>query len=85
MEDSELFLDFFSKTILDNRPIMIFVRNNKKLMGYVRAFDRHLNLVMDNVKELWTSKNCKKKVEFHERVFPKLIIRGDSIILVLRM
>ncbi|KAG5567060.1 hypothetical protein RHGRI_002583 [Rhododendron griersonianum] len=29
-------------------------RNKKKLLGCVRAFDRHCNMVLENVREMWT-------------------------------
>lgn len=29
-------------------------RNNHKLLARVKAFDRHCNLVLENVKEMWT-------------------------------
>ena len=31
-----------------------FQRNNKKLLGRVKAFDRHCNMVLEGVKEMWT-------------------------------
>jgi small nuclear ribonucleoprotein D2 len=34
--------------------ILINCRNNKKLLGRVKAFDRHCNMVLENVKEMWT-------------------------------
>lgn len=34
--------------------VLINCRNNKKLLGRVRAFDRHCNMVLENVKEMWT-------------------------------
>ncbi|AFP65482.1 small nuclear ribonucleoprotein SM D2 (nucleomorph) [Chroomonas mesostigmatica CCMP1168] len=85
MDKNESPLDFFSEIIIGNRPVMIFIRNNKKLLGYIRAFDRHMNLIIDNGKEIWTSKCSKKKVKFHEKFFPKLVLRGDSIILIVRV
>ena len=33
---------------------MINCRNNRKLLGRVKAFDRHCNMVLENVKEMWT-------------------------------
>ena len=33
---------------------MNIVRNNKKLLGRVKAFDRHCNMVLEGVKEMWT-------------------------------
>ena len=34
--------------------VLINVRNNHKLLARVKAFDRHCNMVLENVKELWT-------------------------------
>ncbi len=34
--------------------VLINCRNNKKLLGRVKAFDRHCNMVLENVKEMWT-------------------------------
>ena len=31
-----------------------YFRNNKKLLGRVKAFDRHCNMVLEGVKEMWT-------------------------------
>ena len=33
---------------------ILFFRNNKKLLGRVKAFDRHCNMVLEGVKEMWT-------------------------------
>jgi small nuclear ribonucleoprotein D2 len=33
---------------------LINCRNNKKLLGRVKAFDRHCNMVLEGVKEMWT-------------------------------
>ena len=34
--------------------VLINCRNNRKLLGRVKAFDRHCNMVLENVKEMWT-------------------------------
>jgi small nuclear ribonucleoprotein D2 len=34
--------------------VLINCRNNHKLLGRVKAFDRHCNMVLENVKEMWT-------------------------------
>lgn len=36
------------------KQVLINCRNNRKLLGRVRAFDRHCNMVLENVKEMWT-------------------------------
>ncbi|CDR43659.1 CYFA0S12e02938g1_1 [Cyberlindnera fabianii] len=69
--------------------VLISCRNNHKLLAKVRAFDRHSNLVLENVKELWTeiprNANGKKgKPVPKERFISKLFLRGDSVIVVLK-
>ncbi len=34
--------------------MLINCRNNKKLLGRVKAFDQHCNMVLENIKEMWT-------------------------------
>ncbi len=34
--------------------VLISCRNNRKLLARVKAFDRHCNMVLENVKEMWT-------------------------------
>jgi small nuclear ribonucleoprotein (snRNP)-like protein len=71
--------------------VLINCRNNKKLLGRVRAFDRHLNMVLEEVKEMWTTetkagydKRTPKPVH-KDRVLAKLFLRGDSVILVVKI
>ena len=69
---------------------ILFFRNNKKLLGRVKAFDRHCNMVLEGVKEMWTElpktgKGTKKaKPVNRDRYISKMFLRGDSVILVLR-
>ena len=37
-----------------NTQILINCRNNRRLLGRVKAFDRHCNMVLVDVKEMWT-------------------------------
>ena len=39
---------------LPRLQVLINCRNNRKLLGRVKAFDRHCNMVLENVKEFWT-------------------------------
>ncbi|KAJ0674274.1 putative small nuclear ribonucleoprotein Sm D2 [Helianthus annuus] len=78
---------------------LINCRNNKKLLGRVRAFDRHCNMVLENIREMWTevfislwaSKGVepalgkKKALPVNkDRFISKMFLRGDSVIIVLR-
>lgn len=72
----------------ENTPVVISCRNNHKLVGKIRAFDRHCNLVLENVKELWTETvknefNQTKSVS-RERFVSKMFLRGDSVIIILK-
>ena len=70
------------------RKVLINVRNNHKLLARVKAFDRHCNMVLENVKEIWTetpkSGKGKAKPINKERYISKMFLRGDSVILVLK-
>ncbi|GAB5037720.1 small nuclear ribonucleoprotein sm d2 [Nannochloropsis oceanica] len=76
-------------SVKNNTQVLVNVRNNHKLLGRVKAFDRHCNLLLENVKEMWTEvpksgKGKKAKPQNKERYISKLFLRGDSVILVLR-
>eukprot|EP00775_Hariotina_reticulata_P011134 gene11134-11287_t len=69
--------------------VLINCRNNHKLLGRVKAFDRHCNMVLENVKEMWTEipksgKGQKGRPVNRDRFISKMFLRGDSVILVLR-
>ena len=70
--------------------VLINCRNNRKLLGRIKAFDRHMNMVLENVKEMWTEvprtgkgKKAARPVN-KDRFISKMFLRGDSVILVLR-
>ncbi|CDM28902.1 hypothetical protein DTO013E5_1289 [Penicillium roqueforti] len=65
--------------------VLISCRNNRKLLARVKAFDRHFNMVLENVKEMWTEypKGVKGKGVNKDRFISKMFLRGDSVILVL--
>ena len=79
---------FASPTLL--RQVLINCRNNKKLLARVKAFDRHCNMVLENVKEMWTEVpktgkgQQKAKPVNTERLVSTLFLRGNSVILVLK-
>eukprot|EP01116_Phalansterium_solitarium_P014025 TRINITY_DN31524_c0_g1_i1.p2 TRINITY_DN31524_c0_g1~~TRINITY_DN31524_c0_g1_i1.p2 ORF type:complete len:117 (+),score=29.90 TRINITY_DN31524_c0_g1_i1:48-398(+) len=83
-------LSVLTESVKNNTQVLINVRNNKKLLGRVKAFDRHCNMVLENVKEMWTEapktgKGKKKaKPVSKDRFISKMFLRGDSVILVLR-
>ncbi|CDO54783.1 similar to Saccharomyces cerevisiae YLR275W SMD2 Core Sm protein Sm D2, part of heteroheptameric complex that is part of the spliceosomal U1, U2, U4, and U5 snRNPs [Geotrichum candidum] len=82
-------LSVLQSAVQEHTPVLISCRNNKKLLARVKAFDRHANMVLENVKEMWTetprNANGKKgKPVNRDRFISKMFLRGDSVILVLK-
>ncbi|KAI3773152.1 hypothetical protein L6452_04355 [Arctium lappa] len=83
-------LSVLMMSVKNNTQVLINCRNNKKLLGRVRAFDRHCNMVLENVREFWTEvpktgKGKKKALPVNkDRFISKMFLRGDSVIIVLR-
>lgn len=66
-------LSVLTQSVKNNTQVLINCRNNKKLLGRVKAFDRHCNMVLENVKEMWTelprTGKGKKKVSTNKIIF----------------
>eukprot|EP00798_Chlamydomonas_sp_ICE-L_P007406 gene7407-534_t len=83
-------LSVLTTSVKTNSQVLINCRNNHKLLGRVKAFDRHCNMVLENVTEMWTEipKTGKGKKGSRpvnkDRFIGKMFLRGDSCILVLR-
>ena len=69
------------KAVRGNTQVLINVRNNHKLLARVKAYDRHMNLLLEDVKEMW-SETIKKTVVNKDRYVSKMFLRGDSVILI---
>lgn len=44
------------KAVRMGQQVLISCRNNKKMLGTLKAFDRHYNMVLENVCETWIVK-----------------------------
>eukprot|EP00826_Nyctotherus_ovalis_P016263 TRINITY_DN1469_c0_g2_i1.p5 TRINITY_DN1469_c0_g2~~TRINITY_DN1469_c0_g2_i1.p5 ORF type:complete len:105 (+),score=31.57 TRINITY_DN1469_c0_g2_i1:1591-1905(+) len=82
-------MSLLTKSVKSNIQVLVSCRNNRKILGRVRAFDRHMNMVLEDVMETWTerpkgNKGKKAKPMNRERYFKKLLLRGDSVILVVK-
>ncbi|KAL4400537.1 mRNA splicing protein [Malassezia pachydermatis] len=79
-------LSVLQQAVRNHSQVLISLRNNKKLLARVKAFDRHSNMVLENVKEMWTEvpKSKNKKPINKDRFISKMFLRGDSVVLVLR-
>ncbi|KZT06876.1 Sm-like ribonucleoprotein [Laetiporus sulphureus 93-53] len=79
-------LSVLQQAVRNHTQVLVSLRNNKKLLARVKAFDRHSNMVLENVKEMWTEmpKGKNKKPVNKDRFISKMFLRGDSVILILR-
>uniref|UniRef100_T1GE67 Small nuclear ribonucleoprotein Sm D2 n=1 Tax=Megaselia scalaris TaxID=36166 RepID=T1GE67_MEGSC len=83
-------LSVLTQSVKNNTQVLINCRNNRKVLARIKAFDRHCNMILENVKEMWTEipragKGKKKSKPINnERFVTKMFLRGDSVILVVR-
>ena len=75
-------------SIRNGDQVIISLKNNRKILARVKAFDRHLNLILEDAVESWTEKEKplggKKVKTTKERIFSKLFLRGDSIVFIVK-
>ncbi|KAI1072441.1 hypothetical protein LB507_002949, partial [Fusarium sp. FIESC RH6] len=81
-------LSILQTAVRSHVQVLISIRNNRKLLARVKAFDRHCNMVLENVKEMWTETprlagGKKGRPVNKDRFISKMFLRGDSVILVL--
>src|SRR5271170_6550004 len=56
-------LSVLNTAVQNHDQVLISLRNNRKLLARVKAFDRHSNMVLINVREMWneTPRNSQGK------------------------
>ncbi|KAF7555759.1 hypothetical protein G7Z17_g1920 [Cylindrodendrum hubeiense] len=81
-------LSILQTAVRTHSQVLISIRSNRKLLARVKAFDRHCNMVLENVKEMWTETHRNQdgkpgRPVNKDRFVSKMFLRGDSVILVL--
>ena len=56
------------------KEILVQLKNNKQLVGTLLAFDIHINVVLENAKELENSEQTKS--------YGLTFLRGDTIVFI---
>ena len=56
-------LRILADAVKNNTQVLISCRHDKKLLCKVRAFDRHFNMVLEHVTEMWIRLPVTKKGE----------------------
>ena len=64
--------DFLNDSI--GKPVLIELKGNNSIRGTLKAFDIHINTVLDDAEEL-EENQVKRKIG-------KVFLRGDTIILI---
>ncbi|KAF7143640.1 hypothetical protein RHSIM_Rhsim05G0112000 [Rhododendron simsii] len=59
--------------------LIVLPWNNKKLLGCIRAFDRHCNMMPENVREMWTEVPNTGKETLSERIVGMARL-GESLV-----
>ncbi len=73
-------LSLLATAISEKRQIVVNLRSNRKLIADVIAYDKHLNLVLDNAVEVHQTTGRNKKSK--DRRIGKMFLRGDNVIVV---
>jgi len=70
--------------VYNKKPLLVSLRSNRKLYGFVKAVDRHWNMILEHVIELssQTVKGNDNSVKVVTRNINRLFLRGDNIICV---
>lgn len=53
-------LSILQEALNNHTQILINCRNNKKLLCRIKAFDKHLNMVLENIREMWVENPPRK-------------------------
>merc|ERR1712241_509455 len=75
-------LSVLTQSVKNNTQVLINCRNNRRLLGRVKAFDRHCNMVLVDAKEMWTENpktgkgKKKSKPVNKDRFISKMFLRG---------
>nr|BAS01643.1 mRNA splicing factor [Lotharella vacuolata] len=81
------------KNLTSFNKIYILTNDHHKFIGYLRSFDKHCNIILENVTEIWheevfvffnqkkTNIN-KKNISTKEKYSPIIFLRGDTIIII---
>jgi len=64
--------DFLNESV--NKTVLVRLKGKRELRGILKAFDVHMNIVMDEVEELEDDKVIKK--------IGSMLVRGDNILFI---
>ncbi len=68
---------YLSKSM--NSSILVSLKNGVFVRGILRSYDNHLNLILDNVEEIYTTPDGETK---QSSIGKRVLIRGDNVIAI---
>ena len=68
---------YLSKSI--NTNILVSLKKGVFVRGILRAYDNHLNLIVDNAEEIYSTPDGGTK---QSRIGKRILIRGDNVIAI---
>lgn len=80
-------LSVLQRAVEDGTQVVISLRNNRKLLARVKAYDRHSNMILTNIREMWTERPKKGsgrvgKAVNRDRFISRMFLRGDGVVVV---
>ena len=70
--------------VYDKQPILVALRSNRKLYGFVKAVDRHWNMILEHCIEISQepSRPSAPTPTPKRRQINRLFLRGDNVVCV---
>ena len=89
MEDLREFttgpLKILTESVMNYTQILIDIEGNRRLIAHIISFDSHFNMVLTNVKEMWTETRRGGILENKERYIAKMFLPGHNVKIIVKL
>ena len=76
-------LKLLTESDMNYTQILIDIEGNRRLVAHVICFDSHFNMVLTNVKEMW-SETRRGILENKERYIAKMFLPGHNVKIIVK-
>ncbi|HDM91944.1 MAG TPA: RNA-binding protein [Candidatus Korarchaeota archaeon] len=73
-------MKYLTKTM--NGNVLVSLKNGSWVRGILRAFDNHLNLIVDNAEEMYHVQTSEGTEVRTIRLGKRVLIRGDTVVAI---
>ncbi len=73
-------MKYLTKTM--NGNVLVSLKNGSWVRGILRAFDNHLNLIVDNAEEMYHVQTSEGTEVRTIRLGKRILIRGDTVVAI---